>query len=263
MKIKKFSLLFICVFLLLIFASCNKKENKETTAIETEAQTDETKDEEEKKVEEEKPVTGKDAAYAFGLLIGKSAKELDLDLNSKALVKGFKEALAGKTDDSKIANAERILNKAFYEAHTRRIEKNLTESKKFMEENKTREGVITTESGLQYEVLADGEENAEMPVETDIVKVNYKGMLLDTTVFDDSSRAGKPIDIGLNQVIPGWREGLMLMKKGAKYKMYIPPELGYGEQGISQGGNRIIPENAVLVFEIELVDIVKAEKEAE
>jgi FKBP-type peptidyl-prolyl cis-trans isomerase FklB len=121
--------------------------------------------------------------------------------------------------------------------------------KTFLAENGKREGVVTTDSGLQYEVLtkADGAQ----PKATDVVTVHYEGKLTDGSVFDSSIQRGSPIDLPVNGVIPGWVEGLQLMHVGEKYKLYIPSELAYGEQSPTPA----IPANAVLVFELELLSI--------
>ena len=125
------------------------------------------------------------------------------------------------------------------------------EGEKFLAENALREGVVTTESGLQYEVLKSSR-SKQSPIATDIVKVHYHGTLLDGTVFDSSVDRNEPIEFALTQVIPGWTEGLQLMTIGSKYKFYIPQHLGYGSQ---QAGS--IPPYSTLIFEVELLDIVK------
>lgn len=124
-------------------------------------------------------------------------------------------------------------------------EKNAVEAKQFLEANKQKAGIVTTVSGLQYEVMREGA--GESPKVTDTVTVNYKGGFPDGSIFD----AGDGISFPLNGVIPGWTEGLQLMKPGAKYRFFIPPELGYGESG----AGRVIPPNAALIFEVELLKV--------
>lgn len=124
------------------------------------------------------------------------------------------------------------------------------QGEKFLEENKLREGVIVTESGLQYEVLKMGK--GKKPAATDRVKVHYHGTLTDGTVFDSSVERGEPIVFGLNQVIAGWTEGVQLMPVGSKFKFYIPQNLGYGERAAGS-----IPPYSTLIFEVELLDIEK------
>ncbi len=119
----------------------------------------------------------------------------------------------------------------------------------YLEDHKEKPGVKTTASGLQYEVLKEG--TGPMPVATDTVTVHYEGKLLDGTIFDSSYKRGEPASFGLNQVIPGWTEGVQLMHTGSKYRFTIPPALGYGDRGA--GG--VIPPNAVLTFDIELLGV--------
>jgi len=128
--------------------------------------------------------------------------------------------------------------------------KNIDEGEKFLAENKKREGVQETTSGLQYEVVTMG--TGEKPGPSDVVKVHYTGKLLDDTTFDSSIDRGEPVTFGVNQVIMGWQEGLQLMPAGSKFKLYIPYELAYGDQG--QGP---IPPFSTLIFDVELIEIVE------
>ena len=130
------------------------------------------------------------------------------------------------------------------------------ESDKYLADNAAREGVTVTDSGLQFEVLTDAE--GDKPSAADTVTVHYKGTLTDGSTFDSSYDRGEPATFPLNRVIPGWTEGVQLMSKGAKYKFFIPSELGYGENGAGS-----IPPNSILVFEVELIDIEKADAPAE
>lgn len=136
-------------------------------------------------------------------------------------------------------------------AGTQRFVAPASEARAFLAANKGKTGVITTPSGLQYEVLAEG--SGEPPKPTDAVLVHYEGRLTDGTVFDSSIKRGQPAAFGVSDVIPGWTEGLQLMKPGARYRFTIPPELAYGAQGA--GG--VIPPNAVLVFDVQLLEVAR------
>lgn len=131
-------------------------------------------------------------------------------------------------------------------------EENKKKGSEYLEKNKSAEGVKVTASGLQYKVEKEGD--GKTPVKTDTVKAHYKGTLVDGTQFDSSYDRGQPAEFPVQGVIPGWSEALQMMKVGSKYKLFVPPELAYGASG--RPG---IPANSVLVFEVELIDIVKAD----
>jgi len=128
-------------------------------------------------------------------------------------------------------------------------DKNLKDGEQFLAENKTREGVVTLPSGLQYKVIKEGA--GKTPKSTDTVTVNYKGTLINGTEFDSSYRRGQPATFPVKGVIPGWIEALQLMKEGAKWELYIPSNLAYGEKG----AGRTIPPNSALIFEVELISV--------
>lgn len=201
------------------------------------------------------------ASYGIGLNMGKSlAQEGMDDLDSKAVAQGIEDAIGKKEQrlkDEELIEAFAFLQKRAEERMVAMNEEAAKAGKKFLEENGKREGVTTTASGLQYEVLkkADGPQ----PKATDVVTVHYEGKLTDGSVFDSSVERGSPIDLPVNGVIPGWVEGLQLMHVGEKYKLYIPSELAYGEQSPSPA----IPANSVLVFELELLSIKDATAPAE
>nr|MBP7151290.1 FKBP-type peptidyl-prolyl cis-trans isomerase [Paludibacteraceae bacterium] len=198
-------------------------------------------------------------SYALGVSVGadfiKNLKTIPGgQFNIDWLIQGF---ISGMKKDSTLMTSA-FANKYFREYIT---QAQVTESAKkkeaaiaFMERNKTRESVITTESGLQYEILTCA--NGPKPSINDTVKVNYQGFLPDSTKFDSTIDRGEPAVFALNQVIPGWSEGLQLMTVGSKYKFYIPYELAYGEQGA--GG--VIPPYSPLIFEVELLQINPAKK---
>lgn len=202
--------------------------------------------------------------YALGSDVGRNLKRQNFDFDTAAFLAGFKAAFTGS--ESRMTEEE--IGTALQEFQTEMItkmaeerQKQAAENKetgdKFLAENKTKEGVKTTESGLQYIVEKEGE--GESPAAEDIVEVHYRGTLLDGTEFDSSYKREQPAKFPLNRVIKGWTEGVQLMKKGAKYKFFIPPELAYGESG---AGEQIGP-NSTLIFEVELLSFEKAPKKEE
>ena len=185
------------------------------------------------------------ASYAIGISTGAGYKENLKTLpggeaNVDDLIAGFIQAIKGDSSAMKMnpQQAQQYLQTYFVEAQAR-------------EAKKTKEGVITTESGLQYKVEKEG--TGAKPTATDKVKVHYTGTLLDGTKFDSSVDRGEPAEFGVGQVIKGWTEGLQIMPVGSKYIFWIPAELAYGERGAGQD----IKPNSVLKFEVELLDIVK------
>ena len=198
------------------------------------------------------------ASYAIGVNTGAGYKENLKTLpggkaNVDALIAGFITALKGDSAALKMTPeaAQAYLQTYFTEAQARDVVKIKDEGETFLAENKTKSGVLTTESGLQYQVLTEGK--GAKPTAADKVKVHYTGTLLDGTKFDSSVDRGEPAEFGVGQVIKGWTEGLQIMPVGSKYIFWIPAELAYGEQG---AGADIKPGSA-LKFEVELLDIVK------
>jgi FKBP-type peptidyl-prolyl cis-trans isomerase len=196
------------------------------------------------------------ASYSIGYDIGSTFKKQNIDLNMDALVSGMKEGLAGKEGTLSKEEREKTLEAFQKEMMEKQVAaskeaatKNAAEGEKFLAENKSKEGVKTTASGLQYKVLKEG--SGPSPKETDTVVTNYKGTLLDGTEFDSSYKRNEPATFPVNRVIKGWTEALQLMKPGAKYQLFIPAALAYGERG----AGRDIGPNATLIFEVELVSI--------
>lgn len=195
------------------------------------------------------------ASYAIGVSTGAGYKENLKTLpggeaNVDALIAGFVQAIKGDSTKMTPQAAQTYLQTYFVEASAKEAQKLKEEGDKFLAENKTKEGVITTESGLQYKVEKEG--TGAKPTANDKVKVHYTGTLLDGTKFDSSVDRGEPAEFGVGQVIKGWTEGLQIMPVGSKYIFWIPSELAYGERGAGQD----IKPNSVLKFEVELLDIV-------
>ena len=195
------------------------------------------------------------ASYAIGVSTGAGYKEnlktLPDSANVDALIAGFTEALKGQKTSMTPEAAQAFLQTYFMEASAKQATKAKEEGDKFLAENKTKDGIISTESGLQYKVVTEGK--GVKPTAEDKVKVHYKGTLLDGKVFDSSIERGEPAEFGVGQVIKGWTEGLQLMPVGSKYTFWIPSDLAYGERVAGQD----IKPNSVLVFEVELLEIVK------
>ena len=173
-------------------------------------------------------------------------------MNLEAIAAAFHAVTLSGEGEISEENANQIIQTFLKKASERETQANLEEGNKFLEENGKREGVTTTESGLQYEVITEG--TGEKPEATDQVRVHYHGTLIDGTVFDSSIEKGKPLVIGVNQVIPGWTEALQLMPVGSKWKLYIPSDLAYGANPRPGG---VIKPNMALIFEVELLEIVK------
>ncbi|HWN94126.1 MAG TPA: FKBP-type peptidyl-prolyl cis-trans isomerase [Methylomirabilota bacterium] len=197
------------------------------------------------------------SSYAIGMDIGSNFKRQDIDVDARALAAGITDSLAGKPQLTE-AEAKQVLNdlrtQLMGKAESKQKEageKNLKDGEKFLAENKKKEGVKSTASGLQYKVLKSGA--GKTPKATDTVKVHYHGTLIDGSVFDSSVERGEPTSFPVNQVIPGWTEVLQLMKEGDKWQVYIPSQLAYGPQGPSPK----IGPNSTLIFDVELLAIEK------
>ena len=195
-------------------------------------------------------------SYAIGLNIGKSMKTEGLDINPDALAAAMKDVFAGAktqlTDEEVQAVMQDFQKKMMAKQAAVRDEglgKNKAEGEKFLADNKKKEGIKTTASGLQYKVITDGK--GKTPKATDTVKTHYRGTLINGTEFDSSYKRGEPAEFPVGGVIKGWTEALQLMKEGSKWQLYIPSDLAYGERG---AGKDIGP-NSTLIFDIELLSV--------
>ena len=205
----------------------------------------------------------KKVSYAIGLDIGKNFKERAMDLDVEILIQGLRDAQGGATP---LLNSEEIqkvmtqfqqdMMKAEQEKKLGQAQENKAKEEKFLAENAKKPGITVTASGLQYLVISTG--TGPQPKLTDTVKVHYRGTLLDGSEFDSSYKRNQPAVFPLNGVIKGWTEALLLMKVGSKWQVFLPAALAYGEQGAGQ----VIPPNATLIFDVELLAIEKTEAAA-
>ena len=198
-------------------------------------------------------------SYSIGLDIGSTLKKQNIDVNADTLVAGLKDALTGakpQLTEEQIKETMTTFSKELTAKQQSTMQeaaqKNTAEGEKFLAENKTKPGVKTTTSGLQYKVMKEG--SGPSPKETDTVVTNYRGTLINGTEFDSSYKRNEPVTFPVNGVIKGWTEALQLMKKGAKYQLFVPAGLAYGPRGAGQD----IGPNSTLIFEVELVDIKPA-----
>ena len=190
-------------------------------------------------------------SYALGLGIAHQLKSMGIeDFSVEDFSQSVSDVLADKTPAMTNREAQELLNDYFQKKQKEEAEKAIAEGKVFLEANGKREGVTTTKSGLQYEVLTPGK-GERSPKATDTVVCHYEGRLVSGKVFDSSYERNQPAEFGLNQVIPGWTEGLQLMSEGAKFRFYIPYLLGYGEQGAGPS----IPPYSTLVFDVERISV--------
>ena len=199
-------------------------------------------------------------SYSIGLDIGTTFKKQNMDVNHDALMAGLKDAVSGNKpllNEDQVKETMTAYSKTMMEKQANQTKeaaaKNGAIGEKFLAENKTKEGIKTTASGLQYKVLKEG--SGAGPKETDTVVTHYKGTLLNGTEFDSSYKRNEPASFPVNRVIKGWTEALQLMKPGSKYQLFIPASLAYGERGAGQD----IGPNETLIFEVELVSVKPAE----
>jgi len=236
-------------FTLLIFVSCEKKETTEpstqsTTRINS-------IDSEEQKI-----------SYAMGFNMGSNFKQMYPSLDLDSLIQGLidsinqKESLMNNEDIQKtLIQLQENVRKSQQVQQKAKANENKALGEKFLKENAKKKGIKVTKSGLQYQIIKEG--NGPRPKVNDTVKVNYRGTFLDGTEFDSSFKRGVPASFPLNRVISGWTEGLQLMNMGSKYKFFIPSELAYKEHGASP----TIGPNKTLIFEVELLEIINFDKQ--
>lgn len=194
--------------------------------------------------------------YSYGYLMGKGNTETLKDLNIETFVLGLEDAIKGKPATLSDEQMATVLNQYKKRLEAKQLvefqeqaEKNAQEGKKFLAENAKKSDIITTKSGLQYQILQQGA--GKSPKLTSTVKVNYEGRLIDGTVFDSSIARNHPVEFKLNQVISGWTEGVQTMKEGGKSRFFVPSNLAYGDVG---AGDAIGP-NSTLIFDIELLEV--------
>ncbi|HHT60544.1 MAG TPA: FKBP-type peptidyl-prolyl cis-trans isomerase [Bacteroidales bacterium] len=193
-------------------------------------------------------------SYALGLSFGQSLRQNRVQgIDYESFAKGVEAMCEGKMPEISVQEAQKLLDAYFSEIESKQQAAGMEQKsagEKFLAENAKKTGVITTASGLQYEILKEGK--GQKPIATDKVKVHYHGTLLDGTVFDSSVKRNTPASFGVNQVIKGWVEALQLMPVGSKWKLYIPQELAYG----AHGAGEIIRPYSALIFEVELLEIL-------
>ena len=241
---KKFSLLALLAIITMgiAFTSCNSKSSIGSAKMKTKVDS---------------------VSYIIGLAQGANIKnQMNAQMeqwpekgNIDAFLAGFVSGMETGNDSlflgKDMTEANEYINAFFTSAQQESADKNKADGDRFLSENKAKSGVITTESGLQYTVITEG--TGTKPTPEDIITVHYHGTFLDGSIFDSTIDRGEPAQFSVGGVIPGWTEGLQLMNVGSKYKFWIPAELAYGMQPPSP----TIPQNAMLVFEVELLEIVK------
>jgi len=191
--------------------------------------------------------------YSVGYQIGDDFKRQGVEINPEALVKGIQDALSGEKalmtpeeQRAALVDLQRKVAAQQEQDKSRQAREYRAEGRIFLAENARKEEIQTTESGLQYKIVREG--TGKIPGPTDTVTVNYRGTLIDGKEFDSSYRRGQPATFRVDRVIPGWTEALQLMKEGAKWQLFIPPELAYGDKKIGR-----IEPNSTLIFEVELI----------
>lgn len=190
-------------------------------------------------------------SYALGLSIGNNFQNSGIKgLNIDDFVKGLNDVLSENKPEISYDEAKQVINDYFMQLQAEKLTLNKQAGEEFLRINKEKAGVVELPSGLQYQILEKG--NGAKPSSSDQVKCHYHGTLINGTVFDSSVQRGEPATFGVSQVIPGWVEALQLMEVGAKWRLFIPSDLAYGERGAGES----IEPNSALIFDVELLDIV-------
>lgn len=190
-------------------------------------------------------------SYSIGLGIGQNLLGMGAhDLNVDDFAQAIKDILEGNPTALSHTEARQIVNEYFETLEAKMSAEAIEKGKNFLEENKKKENIVTLPSGLQYEVIKEG--NGKKPKATDRVRCHYEGTLIDGTLFDSSIQRGEPAVFGVNQVIAGWVEALQLMSEGSKWRLFIPSELAYG----ANGAGEMIPPHSTLIFEVEMIEVL-------
>ena len=190
-------------------------------------------------------------SYGLGMGIGQNLLSMGVkDMSIEDFVKGISDVLSGNKTELTHSEAQKVVNEHFQKLAEEAYAVNRNAGEKFLAENAKKEGVTTLPSGLQYEVIKEG--NGKKPSATDRVQCHYEGTLIDGTIFDSSIKRGEPAVFGVNQVIKGWVEALQLMQEGAKWRLYIPYDMAYGEHGAGE----MIPPYSALIFDVELIKVL-------
>ena len=190
-------------------------------------------------------------SYGLGMGIGQNLLSMGVkNISVEDFIKGIKDVLSGAKTEMTHSEAQKVVNEHFQKLAEEAYAQNKASGEAFLATNAKKEGVVVLPSGLQYEVITEG--NGKKPSATDRVQCHYEGTLIDGTVFDSSIKRGEPAVFGVNQVIKGWVEALQLMQEGAKWRLYIPYNMAYGEHGAGE----MIPPYSALIFDVELIKVL-------
>jgi len=196
-----------------------------------------------------------DMSYAFGMVVAEDLRDTGLEFNYNSFIRGFRATMENEKTLYTIDEAMEKIQSAFDIAQAEIAQRNQALGNAFLEANGKRPGVVTTASGLQFELISEG--SGERPGPGDMVLVHYRGTTVEGAVFDSTFERGVPLEVPLDRVIPGWSEGLRMMKEGSRARLYIPPDLAYGDMGA--GG--MVGPNMVLIFDVELISIIDFDDE--